>query len=880
VLRPTPTESIEVPIEAGDVGDVFVSIAYLREGRLHRAERRLGVAATSRTLRIAVTADQAVSRPREPGIFNVMVTDHAGQPVRAQVSLAVIDEAVYGVKADDTPDPVRYFYRREYTRVATTFSRGYYFTGYSGRDRLQLARRGRRPFTLADFKGDQPAQAQVRKEFPDAIYWVGDLVTDAQGRGRIAVTYPDALTTWRITARAITEDTRAGSTVARTTTTKDLIVRPITTRFLTEGDEVVVPTMVHNYRTESRTASVSIQASGLQPVGSHTPTTAPLAGGAERRDDWRFAATTVGTATVTATAKTETDADAVELPIPVLPFGIRREVGTSGSIVGAGETTVTVQMPETSNPAARSVRIALAPSLAGSVLGALDFLTHYPYGCTEQTVSSFLPNLLATRALIELKLAPAERLSSLDRLVSAGLQRLYDYQHQDGGWGWWKSDGNHPFMTAYALWGLDEARRAGVKVAEYRIGNGARALAQLYAQYPRVEPDLKAYEAYVLQRTAGGQAEIPWFFERQQGRYSHAAAREELWEMRSRMSAYGRALLLLLLDEVKDPRGNELAQALAGEAQTRGDVSWWTVANDPLLFDFAETSVEATAFAVQALVRRDPKNPLVERAVRWMMLNRTGGYWSSTKQTAIAIYGLLAFMQARGESAQPFSVDVFVNGTPAGRHSFSAAAMTAPDPIVIAAPANVGATQVRIVKRDGPQAALYWSAGAAYYDTASADARTGSRQLAVTRKYALLTPVKLRDRIVYRETPFSGTANPGDVLTVRLTVAGSPEWRYLALEDPLPAGVEAIQDTTAYPLEREAAESWWYGSQVEYRDSRTVFFQETFERGRYEYSYLVKVIAPGQFRAIPAQISPMYVPGVHASSEPQAFTIATPAGSR
>ena len=53
-------------------------------------------------------------------------------------------------------------------------------------------------------------QPQVRKDFPDAIYWVGDLVTDAQGRGRIAVTYPDALTTWRLTARAITEDTRAG----------------------------------------------------------------------------------------------------------------------------------------------------------------------------------------------------------------------------------------------------------------------------------------------------------------------------------------------------------------------------------------------------------------------------------------------------------------------------------------------------------------------------------------------------------------------------------------------------------------------------------------------------------------------------------------------
>ncbi|HEX8030741.1 MAG TPA: hypothetical protein VF491_19850, partial [Vicinamibacterales bacterium] len=453
-----------------------------------------------------------------------------------------------------------------------------------------------------------------------------------------------------------------------------------------------------------------------------------------------------------------------------------------------------------------------------------------------------------------------------------------DFQHSDGGWGWWKGDGNHPFMTAYALWGLEEARRAGVRVDNGRISNGARELAHMYAQYPRVEPDLKAYEAYVLQRAAGNEDTLSWYVEGSQGVYSHTVARTELWDMRDRMSAYGRALLLLILDEAKDPRGNELAAALIGEAQTRGDVSWWTVANDPLLFDYDETSVEATAFAVQALVKRDPSNPIIERAVRWMVLNRTAGYWSSTKQTAMAIYGLLGFMQARGESAQPFSVDVFVNGQPAGTHNFTAASMTAPDPIVVSAAAVAGANQVRLVKRGA--GTVYWSAAASYYDTATADARQGSRQLALTRKYALLTPVTVKGRIVYRETPFTGSAKPGDVLTVRLTAAGSPEWRYLAIEDPLPAGVEAIQDTTAYPLERPPANSWWYGSRVEYRDSRTVFFQESFESGRYEYSYLVKVIAPGQFRAIPAQISPMYVPGVHASSEPQTFTIATPEGPK
>ncbi|MFI5076776.1 MAG: MG2 domain-containing protein, partial [Vicinamibacteria bacterium] len=290
VARQNANDAIEVPIEAGDAGDVYVSLSYLRDGRLYRAERRLGVPATARTLTVTVTADQAVAKPRDPGTFTVRVVDPSGAPVRAQVSLAVIDEAVYGVKADETPDPVRFFYRREYTHVNTTFSSAYYFTGYSGRDRLQLAGRRRRPFTLADFKGDKPAQPEVRKDFPDAIYWLGDLVTDTEGEARVAVKYPDALTTWRLTARAITTDTRAGSTIARTTTTKDLIVRVVTPRFLTEGDDVVIPTIVHNYRPEARTASVAMTVSGLDtPGGALRPSAASVAAGAERRDDWRFA---------------------------------------------------------------------------------------------------------------------------------------------------------------------------------------------------------------------------------------------------------------------------------------------------------------------------------------------------------------------------------------------------------------------------------------------------------------------------------------------------------------------------------------------------------------------------------------------------------------
>ena len=76
-----------------------------------------------------------------------------------------------------------------------------------------------------------------------------------------------------------------------------------------------------------------------------------------------------------------------------------------------------------------------------------------------------------------------------------------------------------------------------------------------------------------------------------------------------------------------------------------------------------------------------------------------------------------------------------------------------------------------LTKRGG--GALYWSAAAKYFDTRTPIERTGGRRLAIAREYFTLTSRTVQNRIVYRETPFSGTAAPGDVVLVRLTVAGA-----------------------------------------------------------------------------------------------------------
>ena len=347
-----------------------------------------------------MTADKAVYRPGEPGVYTLRALDAAGAPVQAQVALGVVDEAVYGVRKDTTADPLRVFYRTEYSRVSTDYSRQYYFMGYSGTLRLKLAQR-RRPLSLADFKGDTPERPQVRKNFPDAIYWSPSVVTGPDGTATVQVDYPDSLTTWRLTARAVTRETQVGMAVARTITTRDLLLRVVPPRFLTERDEVRVPAIVHNYQ-EGGAMPVTVVDDG---DGRRGPRAAPRRDRLRCRPAARPARNGRSAPRRPAPRRSRgrpprrAASDAMALTIPVRPFGARRDVGQSGSTAAGTSRTVDLSIPEASNPQARSVVVSLMPSMAGSLLGALDDLVNYPYGCTEQTVSSFVPNLLVMRTL-------------------------------------------------------------------------------------------------------------------------------------------------------------------------------------------------------------------------------------------------------------------------------------------------------------------------------------------------------------------------------------------------------------------------------------------------------------------------------------------------
>ncbi len=251
---------------------------------------------------------------------------------------------------------------------------------------------------------------KVRKAFPDTAYWNPNVRTGADGHARVEFNFPDALTTWRTTIRAMTDDGKAGGVVTRVLVRKNLIVRLAAPRFFRQGDETVLRVIAHNYLTTAKDVTFALDVNGADVMsGQSQKINIPAKG--ESFVDWRVKARATGNAVLTAKALTNEESDALEMTLPVLAVRRKAEAGRRGSAVLRRWTEpVGVQHSGGIRCSSRTLTITVAPSVAGTVFNALDYLTSYPWGCTEQTMSSFLPDLIVSQAIDKLKLkSPIDR---------------------------------------------------------------------------------------------------------------------------------------------------------------------------------------------------------------------------------------------------------------------------------------------------------------------------------------------------------------------------------------------------------------------------------------------------------------------------------------
>lgn len=843
------TAEFEIPVTMDDEPAIFVTANYIRAGELYQSTKRIKVPAVEHRLKVQLSTDKPQYLPGETGTYNIDVTGANGQPVpRAGLSLGVVDEAIYAIRPDITPDILNYFFGHEYNSVYTESSLNYYFSGEAGKRRMRLAmlRAGTR---LAQLKPERLVAPKIRKAFPDTAFWSADIVTDSAGHAQAKVPFPDSLTTWRATARAATVDTKVGSATLKTIVRKNLILRLAVPRFFVQGDEVVISAIVHNYLSNEKTARISLDMTGLDVLdGKTNDVKIPSRG--EVKLDWRVRAQQVRAATITGKALTDEESDALELNLPVNPPGVKLASSKGGSIIDGNNAALSLTFPPQVEPGSRSLTVRVAPSIAGSLFGALEFLTSFPYGCVEQTMSGFLPDIIVQKTIRDLGLKEHLDQAALHEKINAGLDRLYNFQHEDGGWGWWETDETHPFMTAYVVAGFAQARDAGTQVKQEAIDKGVGWLQKTAVPDTKLAPDLRAYIAYAL--AVAGQPDSSFV--------------GKLYDGRSRLSPYGLALLGLAMETAKDPRAGELAGVIEQKVKQDEQQAWWPATRDPMLDFSGDVTPEATAYVVKFLSHERPQSPLLPKAAIWLMNNRNEGYWwESTKQTAMVIYGLVDYLKSTNELNPNLTATVFVNDQPVLTKKFDASSAAQDAELTLdESKLQPGGNSVRVSSTG--QGRIYYSARAEYFSTEQKLQKTGTVSLNILRDYFHLTPTKQGDKIVYDLTPVAGSVASGDIIAVRLTVTGT-EWKYMMVEDPIPAGTEFIERDNLYELKSKPP--WWeyFFTRREMHDDRMAIFQTYFPQGQKEYFYLLKVVNPGMFTVSPARVQPMYQPNFMATTE-------------
>lgn len=851
--------AVDVPVRKEYAPNVFITAAYIQENKFYSGSKTLKVPAREHALDVQLTPSKAQFQPGEAAVYTLTARDAFGKPVRGEFTFGVVDEAIYAIRPDSTPLIQNDFYGPRYDEVQTETSLTYYFNGQAGKRSMQLA--NLRPSrNLGQLKPERLVEPKIRKAFPDTAYWNADVRTDAAGKAQIKFDFPDALTTWRATVRGLTADTKVGSAVEKVIVRKNLLVRLVVPRFFRQGDELTVSTIVHNYLTSTKKVRVQMDFDGVQVIDGATRDL-DVASRGEIKADWRVRVTSLDKVRVLGKALTNEESDAMELTLPAQPFGVKLSESRSGSIAGDGEQKDSIAFPATAQSGTRRLAITVSPSVAGAVFSALDFLTSYPYGCTEQTMSSFLPNVVVGKALKDIGIKSNVDPVVLNKQVGAGLDRLYDYQHESGGWGWWKTDDDNEFMTAYVVAGLAQAKEAGFDVRDDALQKGRKWLATQSEANGKLNPDLRAYVAYALALSARWDANGP----------SANDAIKRAWDDRNAATPYGLAVLGLAQESAGDGRSADIADMLEKQVKQDGQSAWWESQKDWLLDFWGDSSPEATAFAVKLLSHVRPKSPLLPKAAIYLVAHRDSGYyWTSTKQTAMVIFGLTDYVRATGELNANFTAQVYVGDKQVLTQSFSAKDF-ANNAVVRVADAQLADTNnIRVTKSGSGR--LYWSARAEYYTTDQKFINTGSFQLSATREYFLLSPKQTGEKVVYALNPMPPQVSVGDTIAVRITVGGS-DWRYLMIEDPIPAGTESITRDDLYQLDSKPVWwNWWYTNR-ELRDDRTTFFETYFSRGSHEFVYLLKVVNPGVFRVSPTRVEPMYQPQYMATTESKVVNV-------
>ncbi|MGH2473170.1 MAG: alpha-2-macroglobulin family protein, partial [Candidatus Limnocylindria bacterium] len=872
----TNSERLRIPITDASMPDVFVSVVMYWPPtagdpipRYKVGYVELPVSTSTRVLNVNIRPDRDQAKPGDTVRYDIKVTDKAGNGVRSEVSVAVVDKAVLSLQDERGPDGLRAFW----------FERGLGVT--TGSSMAVSVDRWNDVIAEAPKQGKGGSGLigqQVRQDFRNTAYWSAQIVTRADGTASVDVKMPDNLTTWRMQARAISGDTMVGEGTNELLATQPLLVRPALPRALRVGDTVALRALVRNATKSDASVNVTLKAEGV------TVTAAPVQNITVHPSEsvivsWPAKVEVEGTAKLTFTATGPGDlSDAVEQLLPVL-IDMTPETTATGGIVTRDGQLEAVYLPNFADTKHGSLSVSVQSALTGSMADELEKLVPRPYENAEYVASRLIATLAVRRAE---KTAGVS--TNRDGRIASDVAGLIGRQRPDGGWAWC----DHPLcqtdpnVTGWVLIALGKAQRDGISFDSGVVSRSTRYVVGYVNRSTDIarpaDVNQKAFLLYAL-AAAGGRdaASVP--------------ARALFEQQRAQLGNWGRAYLLLALSDGgatgDDAQVRALFNDLAGATISSANGNHWEDAVDKRGTFLSSTAT--TGLATLAIARIRPDHALVPQTVRWLVVARGANGWHSSIDRAMGVLALSSYAVSTGELAGDYSyaVELDAKDILTGFVKPSTAPTTATKSVPLAT-LKPGTTSILAFTRDYQKPGrLYYTLNLRYVTPAKGiDAL--NRGFAVSHQYTLLdAPTK----------PIT-TAKIGETVRVTVTVVVQSDHNYVVVEDPLPAGLEAVDarlknvdPALKNQLDNELALAaqkqfgsdpyyapwyrWYYSPwhQVDLRDDRAVLSATRLSKGVYEYVYYARATTPGDFFVAPAHAGETYFPEVFGRSDSSRFVV-------
>jgi len=522
----------------------------------------------------------------------------------------------------------------------------------------------------ADEELQEPSR--VRQFFPETWYWNPTLVTDSNGKAEVKLTVPDSITTWKMHAVSSSEE-GMGMSDTQLVVFQDFFVDSDMPYSVTRGEEFPIKIIIYNYLNDSQRVFIDLEKADWFKLLDDANKEVVIAGNAIGSVEFKVKPEKVGVKEFDITARTTKRADAIKKTIIVEPEGTTREIVENGVLdEDNNEITIDAKLPSGIVPDSGKVIASITPSIVGQSINGVEDLLGMPYGCGEQNMMLFAPDVLILRYLKATNQLNPEIQAKSEIFINTGYQRELTFMHSDGSFSAFgeRDESGSLWLTAFVLWTFADARdikeidedvldQAASWISEHQNNDGSWDVIGFVHHQEMVGGAGSGYPltAYVTLSLSGyGDAEFDVL--------NKAKRYLENNLDKNKDDAYALAISALAMQKLKSERADDVLDMLMELAKEDKNGIYWgsdaAVKCEYSRCPVSSQNVEITSYAALALM--EANDARASDAVKWISAQRNSrGGFSSTQDTVMAFKALMtaALMQGRDIDAE---ISILVDG--------------------------------------------------------------------------------------------------------------------------------------------------------------------------------------------------------------------------